>query len=63
MSQIQSLFSTLELMAHPLLSDGSFLVPTGFAIVLMFIRWLGVLDHFPTIAHIYSKIIAGYRKG
>ena len=60
MSQILSLFSTLELIAHPLLSDGSFLVPTGFAVVLMLIRWLGVLDRFPTIAH---KIIAGYRKG
>jgi hypothetical protein len=48
MNQILTL---LELMAHPL-SDGSFLVPTGFAVVLMLIRWLGILDRFPTIAHI-----------
>jgi hypothetical protein len=63
MNQILMLFSTLELMAHPLLSDCSFLVPTGFAVVLVLIRWLGILDRFPTVAHIYNRIIVGHRKG
>ena len=63
LNQILSLFSTLELMAHPVLSDGSFLVPTGFAVVLLVIRWLGILDCWPTIAHIYSRIIVSHSEG
>ena len=56
LGHIFSLLSTLELMVHPVLSDGSFLVPTGFAVVLLTIRWLGILDHWSTIIHINDWI-------
>ena len=57
LGHILSLFSTLELMVHPVLSDGSFLVPTGFAVTLLMIRWIGILDHWSTIVHIYDWIM------
>ena len=53
---LDHILSVLELMAHPVLLNGSFLVLTEFAVVLLIITWLGILDHWPTIVHINGEV-------
>lgn len=48
-----SFFCDILQMAYSVFAEGSFVIPTGFAVLLLIIRWWRILDRWPALPSIF----------